>query len=126
MLNTFCTVSKYCFTCSIGTSDYTVQTGNLVISEDSLMQCVSIPIRSDSTTESEECFTFGVTARSTVTGLTVEPSETEICITDTYCEWTLIKTSYVCIHSKLVLCTSWRVLHYCEQVHQCVNACPNI
>ena len=90
----------YRFTCSIGTSDYTVQTGNLVISEDSLMQCVSIPIRSDSTTESEECFTFGVTARSTVTGLTVEPSETEICITDTYCEWTLITlATYIYIAS---------------------------
>ena len=70
----------------LDTSDYTSKSGEVTITEDSLMQCVSIPIRTDSITESEQCFNFDITARGSVTGLTVAPSETEICITDTNCK----------------------------------------
>ena len=67
----------------IDTSDYSSTSGEVTITEDSPMQCVSIQIRSDSYTESEQCFTFDVSSSSSVTGLTVSPSETEICIIDT-------------------------------------------
>ena len=67
----------------------------MAITEDSLLQCISIPIRSDTYIESEECFTFEITSRTTVAGLSVEPSETEICITDRDCELYIFrKTKY--------------------------------
>ena len=72
---------------SLGSSDYTTLSGEATITEDVLMQCVSIQIRTDSFTETtNECFTFGITSASTVDGLTVEPSEAHICIIDRGCE----------------------------------------
>ena len=68
------------------TSDYTSKSGEVAITEDALIQCVSIPIRSDSYTESEQCFTFEITARDSISGLTVSPTEAEICITDFNCK----------------------------------------
>ncbi|CAI8052156.1 hypothetical protein GBAR_LOCUS28548, partial [Geodia barretti] len=64
------------------TSDYSSRSGEVLISEDAPVQCVSVPIRSDSITESEQCFTFEITARGSTSGLTVSPSGAEICITD--------------------------------------------
>lgn len=69
------------------TSDYTARSGQVTIAEDALLQCVSIPIRSDSFSEDMECFTFEINARTTVSGLTVNPNEAEICIVDTNCEY---------------------------------------
>ena len=73
----------------IATSDYASQTGEVTITEDAPFQCVSIPIRTDTYTESTECFTFGITSANTVDGLTVEPSEADICIIDRDCEFLL-------------------------------------
>ena len=73
---------------SLATSDYTSTTGKATITEDALRQCVSIPIKTDSVTETtNQCFTFKITSSSTVDGLTVSPSQTEICIVDKNCEF---------------------------------------
>lgn len=71
---------------SPATSDYTATTGEVTITEDAPFQCVSIPIRYDSVTELTECFTFEISSAATVSGLTVDPSETQICIVDRNCE----------------------------------------
>ena len=70
------------------TSDYTARSGEVTISEDALLQCVSIPIRTDSYLETtNECFTFRISAAATIDGLSIEPSEAEICIVDRNCEY---------------------------------------
>lgn len=59
----------------------------MTVTEDASLQCVSIPIRSDTYTERDECFMFRISSAGTVAGLSVEPSETEICILDMDCEF---------------------------------------
>lgn len=71
---------------SSATSDYTARTGEITITDDVPFQCVSIPIRYDTVTEGTECFTFEISSPATVSGLTVDPSETQICIVDRNCE----------------------------------------
>ena len=71
-------VSNILFT---ATSDYVANTGFVTITEDALPQCVSIGIRSDSSSENKECFSFQISS-ITVAGLSVSPSEAEICIND--------------------------------------------
>ena len=64
------------------TSDYTASSGEVTISDVDTRQCVSIPIRRDSSTESQECFTFRISLSNTVNNLTVDPDEASICIVD--------------------------------------------
>ena len=66
----------------VATSDYTSTTGEVTIDDDNTRQCISIPIRTDSFTESLECFTFEISLSNTVNNLTVEPDEASICIVD--------------------------------------------
>ena len=71
----------------IATSDYTLRSGKVTITEEALLQCVPISIRYDSTTETHpEYFTFQISSAVTVSGLSVEPSEAEISIFDRDCE----------------------------------------
>ena len=70
----------------IDTNDYTSRSGVVIVSEDALIQCVSIPIRSDGFSERQRCFSFGITATHSVSGLTVSPGQAEICITDISCK----------------------------------------
>ena len=72
------------------------------------MQCVSIPIRSDSNTEGEQCFTFEVTARGSTSRLTVSPSEAEICITDLSCKC----NKYLTLS----------ILYLLPRLHMCISA----
>jgi hypothetical protein len=61
----------------------TSETANdsFTFSDDALIQCVPVPITSDSVKEpGEECFTFTISTTTSVAGLTLSPSETEICI----------------------------------------------
>ena len=47
------------------------------------IQCIPITIISDSTTESsDECFTYTISATSSVAGLTLRPTSATICISD--------------------------------------------
>ena len=81
----------------IDSFDYTTTRGQQIIKDDSLFQCVSISITDDSTRESSyECFRFQIYAAATIDGLSVEPSEAEICIRDRDCE--LHITSHSIIH----------------------------
>ena len=82
----YCLSNSQLILLSSATSDYTARTGIVTITEDAPFQCVSIPIRYDSITEGTECFTFEISSSATVSGLTVDPSETEICIVNTNCE----------------------------------------
>ena len=67
----------------IATSDFIVLDDNLTLSDDALIQCVPIDIVSDSVTEpGQECFTFSLSTHESVGGLTLSPSEAEICISD--------------------------------------------
>ena len=53
------------------------------MSDDAQIQCVPIAITSDSVAEpGQECFAFAISAVSSVAGLTLNPSGTEICISD--------------------------------------------
>ena len=77
-----------CNVISTGTSDYSARSGKVTVTEDALFQCISIPIRSYTYRESTECFIFEISSSSTVSGLTVNPSETDICIIDKDCKLT--------------------------------------
>ena len=56
---------------------------SFTLSDNALIQCVPIAITSDSVVEpGEECFTFTISTATTVAGLTLSPSETEICVSD--------------------------------------------
>lgn len=56
---------------------------SFILSDDALIQCVPIAITSDSVVEpGEECFTFTISTTTSVAGLTLNPSETEICVSD--------------------------------------------
>ena len=66
----------------IATSDYGSRSGEITINEDDTHQCVSIPIYTDSTTESLQCFSFQISLSNTVNNLTVDPDEASICIVD--------------------------------------------
>ena len=68
--------------CFIATSDYGSRSGEITINEDDTYQCLSIPIYTDSTTESLQCFSFQITLSNTVNNLTVDPDEASICIVD--------------------------------------------
>ena len=70
-----------CF-CFIATSDYTARSGEVTINDADTRQCISIPIREDSSTENLECFTFGISLSNTVNDLTIDPDEASICIVD--------------------------------------------
>ena len=60
----------------------------MTITEDALLQCVSIPIISDSFIETtNQCFTFRILSAVTIDGLSIEPSEAEVCIVDRDCEF---------------------------------------
>lgn len=73
------------------TSDYTATSGTATITEDTPFQCVSIRIRYDSITETtNECFKFRITSSNTVSGLTVDPNEANICIVDLNCEFEIL------------------------------------
>jgi len=75
-----------CVTCiflCLAPEDYTAINGTLQMSEDALVQCVPIPISLDNVEEpEEECFTYSILSPSEVAGLTLNPNETTICITD--------------------------------------------
>ena len=66
----------------IATSDYAARSGEVTINEDDTRQCISIPIYTDSTTESLQCFSFQISLSNTVNNLTVDPDEASICIVD--------------------------------------------
>ena len=62
--------------------DYTALNDSFEISDSALLQCVPISITSDSVDEEQECFTFSLSTATSVAGLTLSPSEAEICISD--------------------------------------------
>ena len=94
---------------TIDTNDYTSRSGRVTISEDALIQCVSIPIRSDGFSERQQCFYFGITATQSVSGLTVSPGQAEICIMDINSKW----KAYHAIH-KLMKSTEVQTLAICN------------
>ena len=64
-------------------SDYTALNDTFQLSSSALLQCVPIAITSDSVDEpGQECFTFTLSTTSSIDGLTLSPSEAEICISD--------------------------------------------
>ena len=67
----------------------------MTLSEDALIQCVPIDIVSDSVAESDqECFTFSLSTPQTISGLSLSPSEAEICISDEEGEIQIAKQMY--------------------------------
>ena len=66
----------------IATSDYAARSGEVTINEDDTRQCISIPIYTDSITESLQCFSFLISTSNTANNLTVDPDEASICIVD--------------------------------------------
>ena len=66
----------------------------MTITEDILIQCVSIRIKRDQSRQRRyECFTFRISATATIDGLSIEPSEAQICIVGTNCE------CYILLHA---------------------------
>ena len=56
-------------------SDYSSVSGNFDMTDSNTVQCIPITIISDSTTEtSDECFTYTISATSSVAGLTLSPA----------------------------------------------------
>ena len=65
------------------TDDFTALNDSFTLSEDTQIQCVPIPITSDSVDEPGlECFFFTISNASGVDGLTLCPSQAEICVSD--------------------------------------------
>ena len=63
--------------------DFTALNNSFQISANATIQCVPISITSDSVDETgEECFTFSISTATTIAGLTLSPSEAEVCISD--------------------------------------------
>ena len=63
--------------------DYTSLSGTYQISHNALLQCVPVMITLDDVDEpEEECFTYSIASPSSVPGLTLNPTEAMICITD--------------------------------------------
>ena len=63
--------------------DFIALEGIFTLSDDALVQCIPITITSDSVVEpGQECFTFTLSAATSVAGLILSPSVTEICISD--------------------------------------------
>ena len=63
--------------------DYTNLNGTLQMSDNALLQCVPVMITLDNVDEpEEECFTYSIASPSSVPGLTLNPTEAMICITD--------------------------------------------
>ena len=53
------------------------------MTDSNTIQCIPITIISDSTAEtSDECFTYTISATSSVAGLTLSPATATICISD--------------------------------------------
>ena len=87
------------------TSDYTARSGSVTITEDVLFQCVSIPIRSDSTTETtNECFKFRISTAATIDGLSVQPNEAEICIVDRNCKFCNVDKLCNKVYQPMIIC----------------------
>ena len=64
-------------------NDFTFINDTFTLSDDALLQCVPISITSDSITEpDQECFSFTLSTETSIDGLTLSPSEAEICISD--------------------------------------------
>ena len=64
-------------------SDFTAQNNTCKLSSNAPLQCIPIAITSDSVVEpGQECFTFAISTVTSIAGLTLSPSETEICISD--------------------------------------------
>ena len=62
---------------------YTALNDSFQISSSALLQCVPISITSDGVEETgQECFTFSLSTATTISGLTLSPSDAEICISD--------------------------------------------
>ena len=67
----------------VAADDFTALMDSFTLGDNALIQCVPIAITSDSVIEpGEECFTFTISTATTVAGLTLSPSETEICVSD--------------------------------------------
>ena len=53
------------------------------MTDSNTVQCIPITIISDNTTQtSDECFTYTISATSSVAGLTLSPTTATICISD--------------------------------------------
>ena len=64
-------------------NDFTFINDTFTLNDDALLQCVPISITSDSITEpDQECFSFTLSTETSIDGLTLSPSEAEICISD--------------------------------------------
>ena len=64
-------------------NDYSSVSGNFDMTDSNTVQCIPITIISDSITEtSDECFTYTISATSSVAGLTLSPATATICISD--------------------------------------------
>ena len=69
--------------CHLATNDFVSLNENFTLSDDALIQCVPIEIVSDSVAEDDQdCFTISISSPNSVSGLSVSPSEAEICISD--------------------------------------------
>ena len=79
-------------------TDFTAQNDTYQFSNNALFQCTPIAITSDSVNEpGQECFTFTISSPTSVAGLTLSPSETEICISDSEGKTPAHQHHYTCI-----------------------------
>jgi hypothetical protein len=68
---------------ALSSSDFTAQNNTYQFSSNVLLQCIPIGITSDSVDEpGQECFTFSISSQRSIPGLTISPSEAQICISD--------------------------------------------
>ena len=83
-------------------SDFTAQNNTCKLSSNAPRQCIPIAITSDSVVEpGQECFTFAISTVASIAGLTLSPSETEICIADIEGKRHNLEqfiTNYLCIY----------------------------
>ena len=63
--------------------DYTALNNTFQLSDEVVLQCVPVMITLDDVDEpAEECFTYSIASPSSVPGLTLNPTEATICVTD--------------------------------------------
>ena len=57
--------------------------GYVTIADDVIFQCISVSIQNDRYNDQHvECFTFRISAAHSVSGLTLDPAQASVCITD--------------------------------------------
>ena len=94
--------------CYTATDQSTVEDGTLLFTDDATIQCIAVSLSSVTPGSNEEsCLSLSLSATSTVSGLTLNPSVSTICVVSI--EGNLLCTKNVFTMHKYILLESFSV-----------------